>query len=79
MAICKTYNDDVDDHQHPCYQVTGGWLFLRLAHSKLFMVSGLPNHLLGNKMSIDYPMMIGITSGKWQMGTWLNEVQASGL
>jgi hypothetical protein len=52
---------------------------LKLAHSILFMVSGLPNHLLVNKMSIDYPMMIGITLAKCQMGTWLNEVQASGL
>jgi hypothetical protein len=44
------------------------------------MVNGLPNHLLVNKKFItDYPMMIGITSGKWEMGTWLNEVQASGL
>jgi hypothetical protein len=49
MGIGKTYNDDVDDHQHPCNHVTGRWLFLKLAHSKLFMVNGLPNHLLVNK------------------------------
>jgi hypothetical protein len=40
----------------------------------------LPNHYLVNeKFLIDRPMIIGIIKEKWQMGTWLKEVQASGL
>jgi hypothetical protein len=44
------------------------------------MVNGFTQSLTGQlKFHIDRPMVIGIIKEKWQMGTWLKEVQASGL